>query len=323
MSPSFPTALVAQSPIFILGALRSGTTVFRLMLGFHEDISNLGEADFIFDHVQKAPGSRQWTYDHEALGKNRVFCSRKLTIGKFDTGAAIAADFIEQLAQKKQQTQRPRVVVSVHRHADKVAALFPDAKILHILRDPRDVAKSCIGMGWAGNTYFGIDSWLGTETNWEASRDLFGPDKVMEIRFEELIRNPQVRLEKVCGFLGLPFSPSMLNYHTGSTYEAPDPSAVEPWKKKVSPRDVALVEIKAKPLLLARKYELSGYPLDPPGLIERAGLSLDNKIYKWKFGCERFGVYNFVMEKVTRWFIPRLHDAFVRRINEITASHLK
>lgn len=319
MSATAPVNFGIQRPIFIVGALRSGTTVFRLMLGCHDDIGNLGEGDFILDYVHEVqPG--QWAYDRDALRRNRVFRSRKLTILDSGDARVIAVDFVKQVARAK--PQRPAVVMSVHRHADKVAALFPELKVLHIIRDPRDVARSCIGMGWAGNTYFGIDGWLETEANWDASEVLFNKANVMEVRFEDLILNCQGKLEEVCRFLGLPFSPNMLNYHAHSTYDAPDPSTVQQWKKKSRPRETALMELKVKPLLLARKYELSGHPLDPPGPLERLRLSLDNKVYKWKYGCRHYGAFNFLMEKITRW-VPQFHDVFQNRINEITTSHLK
>jgi hypothetical protein len=54
-----------QDIVFVYGALRSGTTVFRLMLDSHPKISNPDEMDFLFDHVDLPPKSR--TIQKESL----------------------------------------------------------------------------------------------------------------------------------------------------------------------------------------------------------------------------------------------------------------
>lgn len=308
-----------QKPVFVYGALRSGTTVFRLMLDSHPGLSNPGEFDFIFDHLKKDPLSGRWVYDFDALRLDRGFTGRTLEIADSDDGTTVATHFVDQL----RRLGHGHFTLNVHRNLEKIAVIFPDAKIIHLVRDPRDVARSSIGMGWAGTTYFGIDHWLETELEWDAFASRFDPHNVMELRFEDLILHPQAELERVCRFVGVPFSPEMLNYHTRSSYEAPDASAIQQWKKKQRPREIALVELKTRKLLLERKYELSGYPLDPPGALEEISLFWADKKYKWKFDCRRYGVVNVAMEKLTRWFAKPLHPIFLRRIHEITKNYDK
>lgn len=303
----------------MLGALRSGTTLFRLMLNAHERISNPGESDFIFDYLTRRPNSNDWICDIDGLRQSRIFQSQNLSILRSEDGKEIALNLIAQLNERA----RGQLCLAVHGNADKVAAIFPDCKIIHLIRDPRDVASSCVNMGWAGNTYYGVDSWLKTESNWESFASLFDKNNVMELHFEDLILNTRRELDRVCQFIGVPFSPEMLNYPAYSTYEAPHPSAIQQWKTKLRPREVALVEIKVKSLLLRRNYQLSGYPLDHLGLLERIYLFLANKTYTWRFACRRYGIFNFAMEKITRRLMRPLHPLFVRKMNEITKQYLK
>jgi len=242
-----------------------------------------------------------------------------LDIVESEDGKLVASNFLTQFRRRAQG----HLVFNIHRNLDKISALFPDAKIIHIIRDPRDVARSCIDMGWAGNTYFGIDLWLETETSWDYFKSIFNKNNVMELFYEALISNPAEQLDKVCRFIGVSFSPEMLSYTNRSTYEAPDPSAIQQWKKKLTARDVALVEIRVKRLLLDRRYELSGYPLDLPGLLETIYLIWTNKKYKWEFGSRRYGCFNFIMEKATRKFARPFHYFFIERMNEIGKRHLK
>jgi hypothetical protein len=303
----------------LYGTERSGTNVSGLMLNSHKDITCFLGVEFIFKYLKKIQASDKWTFDVAALRDDWVFQTYNLEILDSEDGKAIALNLVNQLRQRAKQN----LVLGIHYELEKVAALFPDAKVIHLIRDPRDVAISCIGMGWAGNTYYAINGWLKTENDW----DNFGPtlniNNVMTLFFENLISDPQEQLEKVCGFIGVPFSMDMLNYPNFSRYDPPDISRVQPWKKTVSSRDIALVEIRVKPLLVARHYKLSGYPLDPPRLKERFHLWWTNTTYKWKFGWHRYGALNFIMEKLTRKIARPFHPIFDRRMHEIWKRHLK
>ncbi len=307
-----------HKPVFILGAPRSGTTVFRLMLDAHEEITNPGESDFIFDHIRKNPATGDWACDFYGLRHDRVFQDQNLRILSSDDGRQIALDFVDQL-QKRASNY---LCLVVHRNADKLAELFADCKIIHLFRDPRDVANSCIRMGWAGNTYFGIDFWRDTESKWNSAKKLFSRDNILELKYEELIARPQEQLQRVCSFIGIPFSPTMLRYPERSTYAPPDRRAIERWRRKHDPRSIALVEVKTRTLLLERGYTLSGYPLNPPGLFEKAKLEWGNKASIWKIRSSFYGSFNSIMEILTRKLVRPLHPAFVKRMNEIQRLHL-
>jgi hypothetical protein len=289
------------------------------MLNAHEQIINPGESDFIFHYIRKSPEADDWVCDVDELRLDRIFQAQNLRILSSNDGRQIALDFVDQL-----QKRAPNYLcLVVHRNLDKVATLFADCKVIHLVRDPRDVANSCIGMGWAGNTYFGIDMWRETESNWESARKLFKENNILELKFEDLIARPHANLQRVCSFLDISFSPTMLNYSTNSTYAPPDPMAIEQWRRKLDPRAIALVEVKTRALLLDRGYKLSGYPLKPPGPLEKFKLAWNNKVYKWKFAYHRYGPVTFVMEKLTRKLAKPLHPMFVRRMREIERLHLK
>src|SRR6056297_3992604 len=68
-----------SSPVFVFGALRSGTTLLRLMLKSHPGIQSPGEADFLFDHVAPA-GDGGWRYDRAALERDRIFRAKHIAM---------------------------------------------------------------------------------------------------------------------------------------------------------------------------------------------------------------------------------------------------
>jgi hypothetical protein len=307
------------NPVFVFGALRSGTTVFRLMLNAHPEISNPGEANVLFDHLKNGSSQKECIYNFDALADDLGFQDLKLVLPRDGQREDLLRNFIEQLHQRSSGI----LTLTVHRNLDKIARFFPNSRLIHLIRDPRDVAKSCIEMGWAGNTYFGIDSWTGTERNWDIFSPKFDATKILQVQYEELISSPERVLKEVCSFLDLRYSDSMLSYSNSSTYSAPNSSLIEAWRKRLSAREISLVEVKVGSLLTSRGYKPSGYPVAPPGWIERIWLSWQNRLYRWRFMCDRYGLASVTVEKLSRRILPSLHKKIVVRMNAVTRQHLK
>ena len=244
-------------PVFIFGALRSGTTMFRLMLDAHAQISNPGEFDFLFDTLtpDKSHASG-WHYDLAELENNGAFRAHGLTITPDCDGRDQLDGFLDQLAARSDGV----LTINVHRNIGKIRALWPDCKIIHLLRDPRDVARSSIGMGWAGTLYHGVEHWIKSETDWGKVAPHLSDGQICEVKFEHLIEDPAGTLGRVCEFIGVEFDPAMGHYHTSSTYSAPDRSLVEQWKHQSSTFEIAQVETRAGALMKQYGYGLSQPP---------------------------------------------------------------
>lgn len=287
------SATTAQPPIFVFGALRSGTTLLRLMLKHHSGIHSPGEADFLFDHVEAA--GEDWRFDRAAIEDDRIFRAKKIALRDGLDGAALAGAVIDDLAA----TGEGLMSLNIHRNAPKMAALYPQAKIIHLLRDPRDVARSSIGMGWAGNSFFGVDHWIGTEAGW--AEDLYPADQVLTVHFEELMADLEPQLTRICDFLGLSFEPGMLKYYENSTYGPPDPKIAQKWKQKAGRREVALIEGRVGALLAARGYEPSGEPA-LPGSFELFRLKMESRWKRWQYNVRRYGFSLFAGHHLARAF---------------------
>ena len=283
-----------MTPILLYGALRSGTTLLRLMVEAHPALSNPGEADFLFDHLHGPPDARR--YDLQALRDDRVFRARALDLPEGLDGRPLLEHMLRALAAKGEGVPS----VNIHRHVDVAARLLPDLKVVHLLRDPRDVARSCIGMGWAGAPYHGVAGWIGTETAWDRALPLIAPERRLEMRFEDLVADPKAELERLCAFMGVPYDPAMLEFHRSSTYDALDPAIAGRWRRTADPRDVALVESRLGPLLESRGYAPSGHPPTPPAPAERLVLAARDRMGVWRFGLRRYGAPRYLGEKLTR-----------------------
>ena len=198
---------------------------------------------------------------------------------------------------------------------------MPGARLIHMLRDPRDVARSSVVMGWAGLSYYGVNHWMATEQSWDAAT--FPPAQVLTLKFEALMADLEGRLTEVCAFLGVPFSQDMLGYHHNTTYGPPDPKIAEQWRRKATPHEIALLEGKCGALIQSRGYA-AGPKAHHPGGAERALLSVRNNIGRRRASLRRFGLPLLLGAKLSRWVgATSLHRYFRRRMDARVAQSLK
>ena len=277
--------MACEVPVFLVGAVRSGSTLLRLMLDAHPYITNPGECDFLFDLMDDSGHfPHMETYQHW-LSANRIFHDKNLEVNTDLAYPDLMRSFVEQFSH-----EGAVLTMNIHRHFNRIPFIFPEARYIHLLRDPRDVAKSCIGMGWAGHVYFGVDIWQEAESSWDRLKSSLRDSQYLEIKYEELMRDIGGGLAKICEFMELEYSESMLDYSSRSSYAPPNGKLSYQWKSKYNERELQLVEGKVEQMLLDRKYELSGYPPDKPGLLEAWKLAVQDKKFRVDFQMERYGL---------------------------------
>jgi sulfotransferase family protein len=311
--------MTSGSPVFLVGAVRTGSTMLRLMLDSHPQIRNAGEFDFLVDQV----GSDGTTPDVRKYGRwlstHRGFQETRLVVDPRLDYRQLMRSFIEQL-------QQPDTVLTmnVHRHFERIPDLFPNARYIHLIRDPRDVARSSFGLGMAGNLYRGVDIWAAAERSWDRLAETLSPDRYLEVRYETLLENVVEELTGICRFLGLAYSPSMLSYPSRSTYAAPDPRLRYQWKTQCGTRELQWVDWKLGDLLLQRKYELSGLGPSKPTPLELTTIRLQDKYYRVRFRIRRYGLALYLENLLaTRLPIASWSDSCQVRINQIDLKFLK
>jgi hypothetical protein len=320
--PVGPLALVnavrVPQPIILFGALRSGTTLIRLMLDGHPDIACGGESDFMFDYLSR-DASGAWAIDTPGMTDDWIRISQKIEWRADLSPEQALQDVVQQFRGTK-----ACVVLILHRGLDKALDVFPDAPVIHMLRDPRDVASSSVGMGWAGNSYFGVDHWLSTEAEWETARAGLPPERRMELRYEDLIRDPTRRLTQVAEFMGLAYHSAMLSYPSRSKYGVPDGKLAEQWRKRLSKRELGLLEGKVGGLLSERGYAASGAVLHRATQADLRRLAWQNWYGRWRHRIGHFGVVDPVLETLARRLrVPAISRWAQRRINRKVVAYLR
>jgi hypothetical protein len=97
---------------------------------------------------------------------------------------------------------------------DPILADFPDIKIVHITRDPRDVCLSMIRARFGPKNYFAAaTAWNKYLSKMTDLKERSTNRKIIEIRYEDLLANPESVLRVLCTGLGVDYSDSMQQFY--------------------------------------------------------------------------------------------------------------
>jgi hypothetical protein len=204
---------------FIGGAARSGTTWLQLLLNAHPEISCGGEGHFI---NKLAP------LLHTALNQHCVFINKKnSSVFQEVDGYPVLdhQDFLYLLGScislllRKQSKQTSVRAIGEKtpdniEHFDELSDLFPKAKFIHVVRDGRDCAVSMwyhnerIKPGWGKQKFGSLDEFASIVADrWGANLEMAltfsktHPDRIYQIRYEDLLSETIAKLSDLCTFL--------------------------------------------------------------------------------------------------------------------------
>jgi hypothetical protein len=269
---------------FVVARGRSGTTLVRAILDAHPALAIPGESHFPIWFAMRARrygtgdrfdrdrfvadleghwAFRRWDVPPPAV-REAYEASRPDTLP--DALRLAYATYARHHGKERYGDKTPSFVI----HIDRLARLFPEARFVHVIRDGRDVALSYL------DTDFGSTSVVEAAIDWDryvrrgrASGARLGPGRYHELRYEQLVADPERVARDLCGFLGLTFDPEMLRYferaetlhrslshreHHRNLY-LPPTSGLRDWRRQMAPHDVEVFEAIAGPLLNELGYE--------------------------------------------------------------------
>jgi tetratricopeptide (TPR) repeat protein len=208
---ALPTPTVRSNrPIFIVGMPRSGTTLLEKMIASHPHAAGAGETNAfraqVLPFANLPDASRRWP----------------------EVISSITGDQLDEIANGYLRLTDSFVAPGVERVADKhlqnwvfaglIAAAFPAATMVHLRRDPFDAGLSCFerlvpaAMTWCCDlghvgTMLAINDWL--MQHWHAVM----PGRMIEIRYEDLAREPAATLRPIIESAGLVWDDACLRHH--------------------------------------------------------------------------------------------------------------
>lgn len=257
-----------ERPIFVVGTMRSGSTVFRLILDAHPRISISEETGFMgavaattqipnWHHGQGWYERIGWTAE-ELDARMRTFWS-----GLFERHA------------QSQGKQRWGEKTPFHsRHMARMATVFPDAVFVAIVRHPGAVTHSLVR-----KFHYQQDDaaayWVATNKEILRRGAELGADRFALLRYEDLVTEPEKTLRELMDWLGEPWSDDLLRHNAvQSAQGAPRISAGnthtrQPLARSLPDRWLEAFTREEQQVLIARTGEfaaLLGYDAARPGV---------------------------------------------------------
>ena len=295
--------------VFVLGSSRSGTTMMGRILNNHSDICTLRELHFF--------GTICSEVDESVLSKGKAISlmSKLLHINKYgifnqDYGLEFQ-NVSKKILQEKNQLKPIDVysiflsyVASINNvhiiceqtprnvyYLDEILTYFPNAKIINMVRDPRDVllsqknkwrrrflGASKIPFSEALRSYINYHPFL-ISNFWKSSvlQVINKKDSnVLTVFFEDLLQNPSVKLREICTFIGINYNDEMQAVpNIGSSTELDlskdigiDKSKIDKWKNgKISNAEVFICQLINRKLMKSIGYKSKHFIIMPVGVI--------------------------------------------------------
>ncbi len=289
---AIPPMEASKSPVFVVGAARSGTTLLQQMLDHHSSFAFPWESHFIpffhrwlalYGNLEKS-GNRERLIRDIAIYVQEIYPpepGQEWVPGLHSAAPQLAemsgpsfSSVVDTLFRFATRDRLPR------RWGDKtpiyvnslpvLLQLFPGARFVHIIRDGRDVAASVLNLKWGPNSVYAAAHKWKTSVNNGLRFAENHPDKIHALSYECLIDNPERELRAICAFLGEEYEPAMLEFHMDAARRVPgleihrrvaepvNRARIQRWRNDLSAGQIRIYEAVAGDLLASLQYQTSG-----------------------------------------------------------------
>lgn len=255
----------ALTPFFIFGSPRSGTSLLSRMIDSHEQLVVPNESlifkmfsSFIDCYGDLSLLENQAVLLRDILATRvigywqpkPVFESVLNLIKRPSFGGVIEALICSRALEKDLKAWGEKSPGHVF-YWNEIKREFPEAKVIHIVRDGRDVASSIINARMGPKTYYAAaQMWRDYLARIETIKQDCAEEQFIEVRYESLLADPKGNLQKICDLLGVTYSDSMLNFFEKDTNYRTDKTNLEnlrkplmadnqeKWRKNLSAEDL-------------------------------------------------------------------------------------
>jgi sulfotransferase family protein len=232
-------------PIFVVGTMRSGSTLLRLILDSHPNIA-MGEETGFMGAVAATKAIPNWRYGAEWYGR-LGWSEQELDVRLHDFYAGMFERFAQSHGKKRWGDKTPFHSL----HMAEMRRIFPDAVFLAIMRHPGAVVSS-LHKRFHYTVADAAAYWTSTNTEVLRQGEALGPDRFVLFRYEDLVTSPEPVLRELMTWLGEPWSGELLRHQQvqaakgtprlvdGSTStRAPiDPGRAGAWRSALSEADL-------------------------------------------------------------------------------------
>jgi hypothetical protein len=329
------------SPIFIIGTERSGSNLLRLILNTHSQIAAPHPPHFMayFGPIEKYYGDLSVDRNYEALIDDLLihvrghihpwpFTPRRselfLPERRRDLLDASYSIYDQYAAHVGKPRWACKSTFMIH-YCDRILAQFPGAKLIWLIRDPRDVAYSSTRSVFNPyHPYYTAMLWKVQQAlGLELAARLPSSSRPLRIHYEDLVREPTKTVIRICHFVGVPFESSMLRY-----FETEDAQASarlsRDWSNAAVPvlnenagkyavgltaDAISIVESAANPIMQRLGYQPTSQRMSrmPPSAGELIRFRWENEMLRVRAECRSIAVDRIGFRRWRRTFRMALH----------------
>jgi hypothetical protein len=156
--------------------------------------------------------------------------------------------------------------------------LFPEAIVLHIVRDGRAVAASVMPLDWGPNQIHKAAEYWSKSVGAGLAAELWNPPQIVRVRYEDLIQQPASTLRHLCSRIGIDYQDGMsqgagftVPRYTSKQHnlvgQPPDPTRASSWERQLSQRQIEIFESIAGDLLqylgYSTRYGMTARSMSP------------------------------------------------------------
>lgn len=262
--------------MLLVGARRSGTNWLQRILQQHPEIVGLPPETYVFNR-----GIRALTAGFQHTNPGSPLTGTMFIDG--DAYRAAVRALVDRAFLDNVQRLGPDARYVLERtpwhvyDLELVAQFYPDARVVHIIRDGRAVARSLMSMDWGPDTMReAAEEWCTSVAKGRGGAALFG-DRYREVRYEQLLGDPAAGAAELFAWLELDASRDLLDriaLEARSEFNV-DPSnpgiSAAKWRGALSAADLRTFGRVAGGLLAELGYEATGAAAAPT-LAERAAI---------------------------------------------------
>jgi hypothetical protein len=281
-------------PVIVGGCPRSGTTLLRTMLHAHPELGLPKETRFVLESWRRRRafgdlseednrrGVGRWIFlrkesQARRLGLDPEVAVERLAAAPPTLGSLLAecfAMFAEKHGKPRWGDKRPSYASRI----ETIFDLFPSAQFVNVVRDPRACIASMRKLDWFEGIASAVELWERSLASVDAVRNRRSGDQLLDVRYEELVLEPEPTLERVTEFVGAAGDEEavgqMMRYYEVKEKRSPryhanlerplDASRVSGWAGALSPEEIAFVEQATAPLMERWGYERAAEGVSVP-----------------------------------------------------------
>lgn len=196
----------SEVPVFVVGMPRSGTTLVERILSGHPRVFGAGELTAFGDAAAGGYAPKPLPFDPEVLDERAL--------------RGIARRYLDEVVPKAPAARRIIDKLPANfRFAGLMHLVFPNARIVHVRRDPLDTCFSCYAQLFVRNLEYTYDlgelgryfqAYAALMAHW---REVLPGKQMLEVDYEELVGDLEAQARRLITFCGLQWDQRCLRFH--------------------------------------------------------------------------------------------------------------